>query len=172
MYSTQESLKARLVGRSAVAEVPAGAGSEALASFGMRLDPSRLILSPLETLFLLSSGLLMLTGEPGQVSPGAFSAIASDGDPEFMIKSTVYHDLRTKGYTPRTGYKFGHHFRVYTGSRLHSEMLIHAVGNDASLPMNSISRSVRLAHSVKKKMLFGCVHNSGIHYVEFARIRL
>jgi tRNA-intron endonuclease len=173
-YSTQESLTARLVGRSAVAEVPAGAGagSEALASFGMRLDPSRLILSPLETLFLLSSGLLMLTGETGQVSLGEFSAIALDGDPDFVIKSTVYHDLRTKGYTPRTGYKFGHHFRVYTGSRPHSEMLIHAVGSDASLPMNSISRSVRLAHSVKKKMLFGCVHNSGIHYVEFARIKL
>jgi ABC-type oligopeptide transport system ATPase subunit len=108
----------------------------------------------------------------GQVSPGAFSSIASDGDPDFVIKSTVYHDLRTKGYTPRTGYKFGHHFRVYTGSRPHSEMLIHAVGSDASLPMNSISRSVRLAHSVKKKMLFGCVHSTGIHYLEFARVKL
>jgi tRNA-intron endonuclease len=35
-----------------------------------------------------------------------------------------------------------------------------------------ISRSVRMAHSVKKKMLFGAVHTTGIQFVEFARIKL
>jgi tRNA-intron endonuclease len=51
-------------------------------------------------------------------------------------------------------------------------MLVHAVAGDASLPMSTISRSVRLSHSVKKKMLFGCVHSTGILYLEFARIKL
>jgi tRNA-intron endonuclease len=51
-------------------------------------------------------------------------------------------------------------------------MLVHAVGQASELPMSTISRSVRLAHSVKKKMLFGAVHNSGIRYIEFARIKL
>jgi tRNA-intron endonuclease len=29
-----------------------------------------------------------------------------------------------------------------------------------------------MAHSVKKKMLFGAVHTTGIQFVEFARIKL
>jgi tRNA-intron endonuclease len=38
--------------------------------------------------------------------------------------------------------------------------------------MNLISRSVRLAHSVKKKMLFACVYAESIQYIEFGRIKL
>ena len=56
--------------------------------------------------------------------------------------------------------------------KTHSEMLAHALPGGAALPMSVISRSVRLAHSVKKKMLFGCVHTEGIFFVEFARIKL
>jgi tRNA-intron endonuclease len=51
-------------------------------------------------------------------------------------------------------------------------MLVHAVATAGAMPMSTISRSVRLSHSVKKKMLFGCVHTAGIHYIEFARIKL
>jgi tRNA-intron endonuclease len=51
-------------------------------------------------------------------------------------------------------------------------MLVHAIAGGTRLPMSSISRSVRLAHSVKKKMLFGHQHTTGIQYVEFARIKL
>jgi tRNA-intron endonuclease len=84
----------------------------------------------------------------------------------------VYSDLRRRGYTPRTGYKFGHHFRVYTGDKTHSDLLVHALPPGVRLPMSAIARSVRLAHSVKKKMLFGCVQEKGIRYIEFGRIKL
>jgi len=77
-----------------------------------------------------------------------------------------------EGYIPRTGYKFGHHFRVYSGLKPHSEMLVHAIAAGDRVPMSSISRSVRLAHSVKKKMLFAAQDTTGIQYVEFARIKL
>ena len=93
-------------------------------------------------------------------------------DIEIREKERVFSDLRDKGYIPRTGYKFGHHFRVYSGKKSHSEMLVHAVPAGTSTPMSAVSRSVRLAHSVKKKMLFACVHNTGIRYVEFGRIKL
>jgi tRNA-intron endonuclease, archaea type len=46
------------------------------------------------------------------------------------------------------------------------------VEQDEELSMSVISRSVRMAHSVKKKMFFGAVHSSGIRFVEFARIKL
>ncbi|HJJ36792.1 MAG TPA: endonuclease, partial [Methanocorpusculum sp.] len=38
--------------------------------------------------------------------------------------------------------------------------------------MREISRSVRLAHSVKTRMLFACIYNDEIIPVEFARIKL
>ena len=106
------------------------------------------------------------------MNPERFRDAAASADAEFAEKSSVYNDLRGKGYVPRTGYKFGHHLRVYSGKKLHSEMLVHAIDSLTSLPMSTISRSVRLAHSVKKKMLFGCVNSTGIQYVEFARIKL
>jgi tRNA-intron endonuclease len=109
-------------------------------------------------------------GEP--MTAEQFLGAAAEKDVEIREKERVFSDLRGKGYIPRTGYKFGHHFRVYSGKKTHSEMLVHAVPSGTSTPMSVVSRSVRLAHSVKKKMLFACIYNTDIRYVEFARIKL
>jgi tRNA-intron endonuclease, archaea type len=160
-----------LVGKSAVVH-PSPEDREPLVSFGMALDDERLILSPLEIIYLARSGNLSLRNEEGQISPDRFYGMVSELDKELMQKAAVYTNLREEGYIPRTGYKFGHHFRVYSGSKLHSEMLVHAFAAEQKVPMSSISRSVRLAHSVKKKMLFAAQDTTGIQYVEFARIKL
>jgi len=139
---------------------------------GSRLDSSRILFSPLETCYLVQNGVLTVTTGDTTLSSGDLFMRAEEGDSEFATKAAVYNDLRSRGYVPKTGYKFGHHFRVYSGQKVHSEMLVHAVERGAQLPMSTISRSVRLAHSVKKKMLFGAVHKNGIRYVEFARIKL
>ena len=34
-------------------------------------------------------------------------------------------------------YKFGHHFRVYCGKNVHSDLLVHAVEKDVELPMSA-----------------------------------
>jgi tRNA-intron endonuclease len=140
--------------------------------FGSRLDDARLLFSPLEAFYLASEGVLSVTADGNGISADDIFCRACESDSEFSHKAMVYADLRRRGYVPKTGYKFGHHFRVYSGGRMHSEMLVHAVDTGAEMPMSTISRSVRLAHSVKKKMLFGCVYSSGIQYVEFARIKL
>ena len=162
---------AMLVGKSAMVRTPGGSDLE-LAGYGKRLDPERLILSPVELLYLMGKGTISLTRETVVVSPAEFLRIAGETDQELAIKNAVYANLRSHDYTPRTGYKFGHHFRVYCGKDVHSDLLVHAVEKDAELPMSVISRSVRMAHSVKKKMFFGAVHSSGIQFVEFARIKL
>lgn len=151
--------------------IPGSSGS-LTGSFGMRFDRTRLVLSSLETLYLMQAGLLVLLCEGKPVTMDEYLEIATISDLEMGEKVLVYSDLRAHGYTPKTGYKFGHHFRVYTGTKVHSEMLVHAVATAGAMPMSTISRSVRLSHSVKKKMLFGCVHTAGIHYIEFARIKL
>jgi tRNA-intron endonuclease, archaea type len=160
-----------LVGKSAMVRARAGTDLE-LAGYGKRLDPERLILTPVELLYLMGKGTITLVRGTETVSPVEFLAIACDTDQELAIKNSVYNELRSHDYAPRTGYKFGHHFRVYCGKSIHSDLLVHAVEKEAVLPMSVISRSVRMAHSVKKKMFFGAVHSSGIQFVEFARIKL
>jgi tRNA-intron endonuclease len=160
-----------LAGRSAMVRIPPRS-LFGQAWFGTRLDDTRLLLSPLEMLYLAGEGVLEIRENDHPVPSGDIARRAGESDSELFQKSAVYADLRHRGYIPKTGYKFGHHFRVYSGRKAHSDMLVHAVKENEDLPMSSISRSVRLAHSVKKKMLFGCVYTSGIQYVEFARIKL
>ncbi|MBP1928458.1 tRNA-intron endonuclease [Methanolinea mesophila] len=160
-----------LVGRSAIMH----AGRDApgyLGTFGIRLDEGRVVLSPLEILYLLERQLLKLLMAGAGVSATEYRALAGDADPEFAEKYHAYTYLRERGYIPRTGYKFGHHFRVYSGNKVHSEMLVHALPPGAESPMSAVSRSVRMAHSVKKKMLFACEHLTELQFVEFARIKL
>ena len=161
--------RARRYGWAVIAGEGSGSGLER-SGFGTRLDDRRLKLAPVEALYLLEGGQLRLDDGGGPVEDYRVEVGAIDSEaPE---KAAVYAHLRDRGYVPRTGYKFGHHYRVYVAGRTHSEMLVHALPGGASLPMSVISRSVRLAHSVKKKMLFGCLHSEGIFFVEFARIKL
>jgi tRNA-intron endonuclease len=160
-----------LVGKSAMVLVAARSDLEE-SGFGKRLDEKRLMFAPVELLYLMGKGIISLRKGSVSVSADEYLALASETDRELSEKNKVYRELREHNFTPRTGYKFGHHFRVYCGKNLHSDMLVHAVEKETSLPMSVISRSVRMAHSVKKKMLFGAVHTNGIQFVEFARIKL
>jgi len=163
--------EAVLIGKSAMVRINPPSDLE-VSGFGKRLDDERLMLSPVELIYLMGKGMVELRKGNVQVSTGEFFEQACENDPELAEKEKVYTELRSHDYTPRTGYKFGHHFRVYCGKNVHSDLLVHAVEKDAVLPMSAISRSVRMAHSVKKKMLFGTVHTNGIQFVEFARIKL
>jgi tRNA-intron endonuclease len=163
--------EAMLVGKSAMVLVAPHSDLE-LSGFGKRLDDERLMLAPVELLYLTGNGIIDLKKGSITVGKDEYFALAAGTDEELAEKDKVYTELRGHNFTPRTGYKFGHHFRVYCGKNVHSDMLVHAVEKETSLPMSAISRSVRMAHSVKKKMLFGAVHTNSIQFVEFARIKL
>ncbi|HWQ66820.1 MAG TPA: tRNA-intron lyase [Methanospirillum sp.] len=142
------------------------------AFYGKRFDNERIVLSAIESVYLMEQGLVSVTHDGRNVSAVEYREMVREVDAETEQKLVVYHDLRSLNHIPKTGYKFGHHFRVYSGRKEHSELLVQAIAPKATLQMHSISRSVRLAHSVKKKMLFGCIHTEGISYIEFARIKL
>lgn len=162
---------ASLFGTYALAHLPPGTSIED-DWYGKRLDPERLLLRPVESIYLMRRQCLTLAHNNEEMTAEQLLDLVAEADVEIREKERVFSDLREKGYIPRTGYKFGHHFRVYSGKKSHSEMLVHAVPSGTSLPMSTVSRSVRLAHSVKKKMLFACVYNTDIRYIEFARIKL
>jgi tRNA-intron endonuclease len=137
--------------------------------YGTMLDATRLFLAPVETCWLLESEQLALMPE---MTAEDYETFVATYDPEFTDKMAVYRYFRRIGWSPRTGYKYGHHFRVYTGNGKHSEMLVHACTRNPIMSMSVISRSVRLAHSVKKKMLFACMEEANVIFIEFARMRL
>jgi len=88
-----------LVGKSAMVRIPAGSDLE-LAGYGKRLDPERLILSPVELLYLMGTGTITLVRRTGTLNPDEFLTIAGETDQELAIKNAVYTELRTHGYTP------------------------------------------------------------------------
>jgi tRNA-intron endonuclease len=71
----------------------------------------------------------------------------------------------------KTGFKFGSHFRVYKGGGIegHAPFLVHVVPQGFTSTWTEISRAVRLAHSVRKHMLFSR-DGDQIDYVKIRRI--
>jgi tRNA-intron endonuclease len=110
-------------------------------------DDGILILSPVEAAYLAERG--FLDTQKTKVD---------------ARRLAVYADLRDRGVCPRTGFKFGADFRVYeTSEDDHAGLLVSAVERDVSLPVVELSRTVRLAHGVRKRMVFALVGDSNEH---------
>ncbi|KXB02698.1 hypothetical protein AKJ45_02510 [candidate division MSBL1 archaeon SCGC-AAA261F19] len=134
---------------------------------GKPLSGGGLQLAPVEALYLLErEKIKIISKEEGEtLSFDDFFSKFSDIDPELMFKYIVYQDLRSRGYVVKTGLKYGAHFRVYergvTPGTDHSAYLVHAISENENLTPHDLSRAVRLAHSVRKKMIFAVIDNEG-----------
>jgi len=96
--------------------------------------------------------------------------IAKEIERNFERKYAVYSDLKRRGFVVKTGFKFGSEFRVYrkvesVDDLPHSEFLVD-IADD--LRLTDLARAVRLAHSVKKKMVFAF----GEKYLCFERVKV
>jgi len=102
-----------------------------------------------------------------------FGAHAAMIDREFQSKYVIYADLRDKGLVPKTGYKFGSHFRVYRrAQQTHSTELIHVLPETHVFSLPALARAVRLAHGVKKRMIFAFIAGDRWMYVAVVRKKL
>jgi tRNA-intron endonuclease len=76
----------------------------------------------------------------------------------------------------KTGFKFGSHFRVYEEipgkDSYHSRYLVHVLIDDREVRLPEISRAVRLAHGVRKEMVFAHVLDERVEYFEAKWMRL
>lgn len=146
--------------------------------YGKPLSGGKLQLAPVEVLYLLERGRLEILDEKGnKLDFKTLYKKFSRADPELGLKYPAYVDLRARGFTVKTGLKFGAHFRVYErGERLgeaHSKFLVHAIPESAKLTATEMARAVRLAHSVRKKILWAVVDDEGdITYYALTRERL
>ncbi|GKZ14787.1 tRNA-intron lyase [Haladaptatus sp. T7] len=84
-----------------------------------------------------------------------------EGD-RFDRRLLVYRTLRERGVVPKTGFKFGADFRTYADVETvenlgHSEFLIRVLRDGHEFSPRDLALDVRLAHGVRKRMVFALV---------------
>ncbi|SES69544.1 tRNA-intron endonuclease [Methanococcoides vulcani] len=146
--------------------------------YGKPLDKQRLQLSLVESRYLMENNVInIMDRQDNALDSESFTEIASKIEPEFLLKNSVYTDLREKGVVPKTGFKFGSHFRVYAQVESptkipHSEYLVHSIPSDHEFALPVMSRAIRLANSVRKSMLYAIPTEAGIDYIDIGRVKM
>lgn len=146
--------------------------------YGKMLDSERLQLSLVESLYLISKGVMTVRDRNGKVfSFDEFVEEALKIESSFLRKFSVYKDLRDLGLVVKTGFKFGTHFRVYRKIESiekipHSEYLVNVIPADFEFRLPVMSGAVRLANSVRKTMLFAIETGDGVEYLDIGRVKM
>jgi tRNA-intron endonuclease len=144
------------------------------AGFFGKIVGRRLQLSLLETAFLLKAGLVEVRNADTDRPIGLARLVreAKAVQPDFDLRLRAYEDLADRGIIAKTGFKYGTHFRAYEGDpdAHHARYLVHALPRGHRGMWPEISRAIRLAHGVKKLILFGEVGES-VRYVRLERVR-
>ncbi|MCK5547430.1 MAG: tRNA-intron lyase [Thermoplasmata archaeon] len=137
---------------------------------------NRLQLSLLETAYLLEKGILEVlnVGTGRKIGLKRFMRDVSKLQPDFKLRLAVYKDLKRKNIIVKTGFKYGSHFRIYENSpeNHHAKYLVHAFPHSFTGMWPEVSRAVRLAHGVKKDILFGGVNRGNVtEYIRLQRMK-
>ncbi|MFC3478000.1 tRNA-intron lyase [Halobacterium litoreum] len=123
---------------------------------GRASDYDALQLSLLEAAYLAASGALAFAD--ADVEDVIERGRDTEGD-HFDRRLRVYRALRDRGMVPKTGFKFGADFRVYADVESvddlgHSELLVRVLPEGHVFTPRDLSLDVRLAHGVRKRMVF------------------
>jgi len=131
-------------------------------------------LSLIETCYLMNRGMIsaVLTENGKKMKAPEMMRFGRSAQDEFDLRFRAFSDMRDNGLVVKTGFKYGTHFRVYEKhpDTCHARYLVHSVDGARTLMWPEISRAVRLAHGVKKEILF-CRVNDDAEYLEFKRFR-
>ncbi|HEX9708970.1 MAG TPA: tRNA-intron lyase [Candidatus Thermoplasmatota archaeon] len=131
-------------------------------------------LSLLEATWLFQRGALTVRGGTADGPPAGADALrgaSAAQQPDFDLRLAAYAALRDRRLVPKTGFKYGVHFRVYASGegRAHARFLVHAIEGRKVVAWPELSRAVRLSHGVRKQLAYGLVDAGG--RVRFLRVR-
>ena len=161
-----------LVDRVVVSDAEAADNIRKTGFYGNAMGPG-LQISLLEAVHLMmKKALKVRSAKTGKnATLGSVTEAAARIDPEFEQKLAVYQDLKDRGFAVKTGFKYGSHFRAYDSDpeKAHARFLVHAVTRGFMSSWPEISRAVRVAHGVRKEILFARVGKSGVQYLELSR---
>ena len=145
-----------------------------IGSYG-KLVGRRLQLSLLEAAHLGKRGALEIrrADTNRKVSLPALEAQARRLQPDFELRLRTFEDLKARGIVAKTGFKYGSHFRAYEGDpeQVHAKYLVHALAAGHRGMWPEVSRAVRLAHGVKKQLVFAAVGKDDVRYLRLERVR-
>ncbi len=148
-----------------------------------KVSGSTLELSFVEALYLLEKGRIRLQKNGKGVGFNKLLAAGLRLDTRLHERFIVYQDLRERGLTVKTGFKFGCDFRVYrrgvSGDKKgpkaageHTRWIVSVVPEDYTCSFHELSRAVRLAHSIRARMLWAIVDSeNNVTYYEILRLR-
>jgi tRNA-intron endonuclease len=150
-------------------------------AFGKVVE-KRLELSFVETLYLLHKKRIALKRDGQNITGRKLMSAGLRLDRRLHEKYVVYEDLRERGLVVKTGFKFGCDFRVYKrgvrvkkgpkGPGEHTKWIVYVVPEDYSCAFQELSRAVRLAHSIRARMLWAIVDNeNNVTYYEVIRLK-
>jgi len=93
----------------------------------------------------------------------------------FDRRLRTYRALRDRGLVPKTGFKFGADFRTYANVEDvedlgHSEWLVRCLEAGHAFDPRDLALDVRLAHGVRKRMLFALDHRDEITWLAVSRL--
>jgi tRNA-intron endonuclease len=153
--------------------IPDGASVHTTGAFGKAVG-SVLQLSLIETCYLMAKGRIssVSTENGKKMKLSDMIKFGRSAQDEFDLRLKAFSDMRDSGLVVKTGFKYGTHFRVYERhpDTCHARYLVHSVDGPRTLMWPEISRAVRLAHGVKKEILF-CRVKDKAEYLEFKRFR-
>lgn len=136
------------------------------------LEEDELKLSPIEALYLMENSKLELQrpNGAGTIDVEKFKDNIRK-EKNFELHYSLYKDLRSKGIIPKTGFKYGAKFRAYAGDpeEHHAEYIIQPVEKDFTCSWFEVSRAVRVAHTVKKDLLYAVKEENGFKYLKIER---
>jgi tRNA-intron endonuclease len=137
------------------------------AFYGQPLDSEDdpLQLSLVEAAHLAGEGRLSLSGDGG-VERIVERGREVEGE-RFERRLRAYAALRDAGVVPKTGFKFGADFRTYANVESvddlgHSELLVRVVPGDHTFDPRDLALDVRLAHGVRKTMVYALADSEGV----------
>lgn len=138
-----------------------------------RLVGNQLHLSLVEGMHLASRGCLRVRGHDSTkpLSGAQLGRLVRRIEPGIDLRSRVYEDLKRRRLVPKTGYKFGTHFRAYERDPddTHAPFLVHVVSGSDVLDWPTVSRAVRLAHGVRKTLLLALGDPEPVRYLALRR---
>ncbi|MFB6105321.1 MAG: tRNA-intron lyase [Halobacteriaceae archaeon] len=147
------------------------------AFYGQPLDDrdpgGPLQLSLVEAAYLGAEGVLTLESDAG-LQAVIDRGRAVEGD-RFDRRLQTYRALRGRGLVPKTGFKFGADFRVYDAFESlenigHSVALVRVLEPDTSLHPRDLALDVRLAHGVRKTMVFAVPDTEAVDWHTVTRL--
>jgi len=124
------------------------------------LTQGKVIYSPFEAFYLieLKKAEIINTKNNKSLKEHEILNLFSKKNKDFLIQYLIFKKLKQKGYTVKTGSKFGTEFRIYDNSlNKHAKWLVYPIKQSEKSNWNEFISKNRIAHSTGKKILLAIV---------------